>query len=127
MHLGPRRQLLAVSRDRYVNDELVGYADTWLDPDLVPDLPQVLGPSTSLHQVLAEHYGLGPTRGWFGVAIDPAPAEVAEHLRLAGRPLVIAIRSRTDAATLEQRPVELTESWLRADVFRVDVNFDATP
>lgn len=127
MRVGPRRQLLAVSRDRYVNDELVGYADSWLDPDLVPDLPQVLGSSTSLHQVLVEHYALDPLRGWFGVAIDPAPPDVANHLELTGRPPVIAIRSRTDAAALDQRPVELTLSWLRVDVFRIDVDFDATP
>ena len=125
MRIEPRRQLLALSRDRYVNDELVGYADSWLDTELVPDLPQILGSSSSLHDILANHYALEPVRGWFGVAIDPAPLEVANHLRLSGRPPIIAIRSRTDAAALNDRPVELTISWLRADVFRIDVDFDA--
>ncbi|MBO0681464.1 GntR family transcriptional regulator [Mycolicibacterium sp. S2-37] len=124
MRVGPRSQLLGVSRDRYVNDELVGYAESWLDPELVPDLPELLGQSTSLHGILADHYALEPVRGWFGVAIDPAPPEVAEHLQLSGRPPIIAIRSRTDAAAVNDRPIELTNSWLRADVFRIDVDFD---
>ncbi|EON24957.1 GntR-family transcriptional regulator [Nocardioides sp. CF8] len=124
MGVGARRQLLAVARDRYVDGELVGFADTWLDPELVPDLPQVLAPGGSLHDALEQGYGLQPVRGWFGVAIDPATPEVAAHLRLGGRPPVIAIRSRTDAAARDHRPVELTVSWLRVDVFRVEVDFD---
>lgn len=127
MRVGPRRQLLVLSRDRYVDNELVGFADTWLDPELVPDLTQVLDAGASLHDTLATHYGLKPVRGWFGVALDPAPADVARHLGLSGRPPVIAIRSRTDAAARGHRPVELTVSWLRADVFRVEVDFDTAP
>ncbi|MDP3967188.1 GntR family transcriptional regulator [Nocardioides lacusdianchii] len=127
MRVGARRQLLAISRDRYVDNDLVGFAETWLDPDLVPNLTQVLEPGASLHDTLAGHYGIQPVRGWFGVAIDPAPSEVAQHLGLSGRPLVIAIRSRTDAAARDHRPVELTLSWLRADVFRIDVDFDTRP
>lgn len=126
MKVGARRQLLALSRNRYINHELVGYADTYLDPQLVPDLPQILGPADSLHDTLATHYKLEPERGWFGVSIDPAPPHVAEHLELSGRPPVISIRSRTDAAARNHRPVELTISWLRADVFRVEVDFDTT-
>ncbi|GBG37268.1 GntR family transcriptional regulator [Mycobacterium montefiorense] len=127
MGIGARRQLLAVSRDRYVDNELVGFADTWLEPHLLPDLPQVLDPAGSLHDALDQHYGLKPVRGWFGVAIDPAPPEVARHLGLTGHPPVIAIRSRTDAAAHDHRPIELTISWLRADVFRVEVDFDTRP
>ena len=127
MRIGTRRQLLALSRDRYVDGELVGFADTWLDPELVPDLPQALGTANSLHEVLDEHYGLEPVRGWFGVAIDPAPREVANRLGLAGHPPVIAIRSRTDAAARGHRPIELTISFLRADVFRIEVDFDTSP
>ncbi|MEE6170322.1 MULTISPECIES: GntR family transcriptional regulator [Mycobacteriaceae] len=127
MRIDARRQLLAVSRDRYVDDELVGFADSWLDPELLPDLPQTLDTTASLHDVLDRHYRLEPVRGWFGVAIDPAPPEVARHLRLHGHPPVIAIRSRTDAAARGHRPVELTISWLRADIFRVDVDFDTNP
>ena len=59
MRIGGRRQLLAVSRDRYVDGDLAGFADTWLDPELVPDLPQVLGAATSLYDALDEHYRLG--------------------------------------------------------------------
>ncbi len=127
MRVGARRQLLLLSRDRYVDDELVGFAETYLDPELVPDLTEVLEPGASLHDILATHYRLGPVRGWFGVAIDPAPLDVAAHLRLNGRPPVIAIRSRSDAAARDHRPVELTVSWLRADVFRIEVDFDTTP
>lgn len=127
MRIGGRRQLLAVSRDRYVDGDLAGFADTWLDPELVPDLPQVLGAATSLYDALDEHYRLGPVRGWFGVAVDPAPPPVAERLGLAGHPSVIAIRSRTDSTVHNHRPVELTISWLRADVFRVEVDFDTSP
>lgn len=127
MRIGARRQLLAISRDRYVDGELVGFADTWLDPELVPDLPQMLDPADSLHQALDRHYRLQPVRGWFSVAIDPSPPEVAAHLGLSGHPLVIAIRSRTDSAARAHRPVEMTISWLRADTFRVEVDFDTNP
>jgi GntR family transcriptional regulator len=127
MRIGPRRYLLALSRDRFVDKELVGFADTWLDPDLVPDLTQVLQPGSSLHDTLASHYRLQPVRGWFGVALDPAPLDVAQHLGLTGRPPIIAIRSRTDAAARNQRPVEVTISWLRVDVFRVEVNLETNP
>lgn len=127
MRIGVRRQLLLISRDRYVDNELVGFADTWLDPELVPDLPHVLDPGASLHDALDRHYLLEPLRGWFGVAIDPAPPEVARHLGLSGHPPIIAIRSRTDAGARDHRPIELTISWLRADIFRVDVDFDTKP
>jgi GntR family transcriptional regulator len=124
MRIGPRRQVLALSRDRFIDNELVGFAESFFDTAVVPDLTQVLDPAASLYGVLADHYGLQPVRGWFGVAIDPAPPEVAEHLGLTGRPPVISIRSRTDAAARDHRPVELTVSWLRADVFRVEIDFD---
>lgn len=127
MQVGARRQFLVVSRDRHVGDELVGFAETWLDPELVPDLTQVLDPADSLHDTLATHYGLEPVRGWFSVAIDPSTPEVARHLGLGGRPPVIAIRSRTDSALRDRRPIEMTTSWLRADVFRVEVDLDNTP
>ena len=122
--MGPRRQVLALSRDRYIDNELVGFAESFFDTQLVPDLPQVLDPFASLYETLDDHYGLRPVRGWFGVAIDPAPPEVAEHLGLSGRPPVISIRSRTDAAARDHQPVELTVSWLRADVFRIEIDFD---
>lgn len=124
MNIGARQQVLVISRDRYIDDELVGFAETFLDTHLVPDLPQVLEPSASLHDVLADHYRLQPVRGWFGVAIDPVTPEVAEHLGLSGRPPVISIRSRTDAVAQNSRPVELTVSWLRPDVFRIEIDFD---
>ncbi|SIG01664.1 GntR family transcriptional regulator [Mycobacteroides abscessus] len=127
MRIGARRQLLALSRNRYVDDELAGFADTWLDPELVPDLPRALDPAASLHDVLDRHYRLEPVRGWFGVAIDPAPPEVTHRLGLSGHPPAIAIRSRTDAAARDHRPVELTISWLRADIFRVEIDFDTRP
>lgn len=127
MRIGARRQLLALSRDRFVDNELVGFADTWLDPELVPDLPQVLDPAASLHEALDHHYRLEPVRGWFGVAIDPAPADVAARLGLNGHPPVIGIRSRTDSAARDHRAVELTISWLRADIFRIEVDFDTNP
>ncbi|WP_256174418.1 GntR family transcriptional regulator [Brevibacterium sp. HMSC24B04] len=124
MRMGPRRQVLALSRDRYIDNELVGFAESFFDTQLVPDLPQVLDPFASLYETLDDHYGLRPVRGWFGVAIDPTPPEVAEHLGLSGRPPVISIRSRTDAAARDHQPVELTVSWLRADVFRIEIDFD---
>ncbi|MGH9000174.1 MAG: GntR family transcriptional regulator [Acidimicrobiia bacterium] len=124
LRLSSRRRLLLLTRQRYVDNELVGLADSWLDPLVVPDLDRVLAPEASLHAVLDRHYRLAPVRGWFRVGLDPAPVEVAGRLGHTGRPLVVAIRSRTDAAALAHRPVELTISWLRADVFRVEVELD---
>lgn len=112
---------LLISRDRYINGELVGFAESYFNTTVVPDLPQRLPTEGSIFTTLECEYGLNPVRGWFGVALDPAPADVAQHLELTGRPPIIAIRSRTDAAALENRTIEFTTSWLRADIFRIEV------
>ena len=99
MRMGPRRQVIALTRDRYIDNELVGFAESFFDTELVPDLPQVLDPSSC---TLADHYGLN--RFADGSALPSTPQRPVEHLGLSGRPPVISIRSQTNAAARDHRP-----------------------
>lgn len=113
-------RVLLVSRLRYVDGELAACADSYLPEDLVPDLSSRLAPDGSLFDVLDRHYGLTPIRGWTKLGLQAAPAPIAERLQLRGKPPLIMLQSRTDSQTAG-RPIDLTHSWLRPEIFRVTV------
>lgn len=116
--------VLRLSRLRYVDDELAACADSYLPEDLVPDLATRLAPDGSLFDVLDRHYGLGPIRGWTKLGLQAAPGQIAERLRLRGKPPLIMLESRADSQTAD-RPIDLTHSWLRPEIFRVTVEMGA--
>jgi GntR family transcriptional regulator len=118
LDLDPRSHALFLSRARFVDGELAACADTWLVPQLVPLLAERMAPDASLHATLSLIYRLAPRRGWSRAESIFAPAAIARRLGLDGRPLVIRLTGTTTSRKLG-RPIELTTSWLRADVFNV--------
>lgn len=116
-----------VSRLRFVDDELVGCADTYVSQRLAPDLSHQLsaaGPGGSLYAAFTDAYDLAPARAGYRVEIEIASETVASRLQLKGRPWMIATRGRNDDAH-SGRPLEVTLGFLRADVFRVVMEFEA--
>jgi GntR family transcriptional regulator len=116
-----------VSRLRFVDDELVGCADTYVSQRLAPDLSSHLsaaGPGGSLYAAFTDVYGLAPARAGYRVEVEIASETVAGRLRLKGRPWMIATRGRNDDAR-SGRPLEVTLGFLRADVFRIVMEFEA--
>ncbi|MCV7089062.1 GntR family transcriptional regulator [Mycobacterium interjectum] len=120
----PGSRVLLVSRLRYVDGELAACADSYLPEDLVTGLAAHLAPDGSLFDVLDKHYGLTPVRGWTKLGLQAAPDTIAQRLQLRGKPPLIVLESRTDSQTVH-RPIDLTHSWLRPEVFRVTVEMGA--
>jgi GntR family transcriptional regulator len=110
--------LLHLRRLRTVDGEAAACADSWLVAELVPDLAVRLPEDGSLHQALAEQYRLRPVRTWARAELVTASSDVAQRIGVAGRPAVYELRALTGSAS-RRRPVEVTTSWLRADIFRV--------
>jgi GntR family transcriptional regulator len=110
--------LLQLRRLRTVDGEPAACADSWLVAELVPDLAVRLPEDGSLHQALAEEYRLRPVRTWARTELVTASSDVAQRIGVAGRPAVYELRALTGSAS-RRRPVEVTTSWLRADIFRV--------
>jgi GntR family transcriptional regulator len=116
--LDVRTSALFLSRSRFVDGELAACADTWLAADLVPMLAERMAPDASLHETLANVYRLAPRRGWTRAEFIFAPSAVAQRLGVEGRPLVLRLTGTTTSHKAG-RTIELTTSWLRADVFNV--------
>lgn len=127
LELDPGERVWVVSRLRFVNDELVGCGDTYVSQRLAPDLARRLasaGESGSLYETFSGAYDLAPVRAGYRVEVEIAPPAVAERLGMKGQPWMIATRGRNDDDR-SRRPLEVTVGYLRADVFRVVVEFEA--
>ena len=124
--LDGRSNALFLSRLRYVNGELAACADTWLAPDLVPLFAERMAPDASLHAVLSEIYRLAPRRDWARAESVFASTAIARRLGLPGRQLVSRLTGVTFSRKLG-RPIELTTSWLRADVFNIVFELGSPP
>ncbi|HEX3549900.1 MAG TPA: GntR family transcriptional regulator [Candidatus Elarobacter sp.] len=116
--LAPAAPAYFVARRRYVDGIAASYAESWVAPDLAPALDDTLGANASLHEVFAERYALEPVRSTTRVEFVIVPARVARRLGLDARPLVAQLEGVTASQRFE-RPIQLTHSWLRADVFRI--------
>jgi GntR family transcriptional regulator len=110
--------VIRLTRRRFVNDRLAAWAESFVAADLVPDLRRRLAPDGSLHDTLVEAYGLVPVRAWMTAELEVAPRAVADRLGLRTRQLSLRTLGRTDCARTG-RAVELTTTWMRADLFRV--------
>ncbi len=122
LELATGAQVYLISRRRFVDDELVGCGDTYLAADLVPDLPRRLHRSASLYEALTEGYDLEPVRAVYRAEVELASERVTRRLGLDAQPWTIATRGIAECARL-RRPIEVTAGWLRADVFRLVVEF----
>lgn len=111
-------RVVEVRRRRWIDGELVGTAASVLPADLVPGLAGRLGKKGSVYNTLVKEYDLQPVRTWSRVEIEVATTEVAERLELRGRPHVIRFQGRLESDRTG-RPIEMGDSWLRADIFNV--------
>lgn len=68
--------------------------------------------------VLRRHYGYTPVRQWSQSRLASPPAEIAEALRLSGRPPQILLRGLVSCGESGQR-LEYVESYLRPNVLEV--------
>lgn len=111
-------RVVAVTRAGTVDGMPASYGTTQLPADVVSDLAAHLADDVSIYATLRDVHGLDPRRLWVRAELVPAPPEVAPHLGLEGRPLAWRLESCNHDPRLG-RPIELSQSWLRADVYRV--------
>jgi GntR family transcriptional regulator len=118
LDVGRMSHVYVLSRRRFVDEEPVACSVSYVAADLTPGLPDRLGSEGSLHATIREAFGLKPVPAWVRAEMEVPPPDIPRRLKLGGRPVLVSIRSRTDCARLG-RPIEVTASWLRPDVFRV--------
>jgi GntR family transcriptional regulator len=111
-------EAIFVARRRYVDETLAAYAESWLAADLLPDFITRLPEEGSMHRAFDELYGLEPYAASVRAEFVVAPPAVARKLEDEGRPMVFELVGIT-ASRVVARPIQVTTSWLRADVFRV--------
>lgn len=118
LDLDPDERIVAVTRAGRVDGLPASYGTTHLPLDLVDGIADHLGDDISIYATLSGRFGLAPVRQWARAELVVVPVDVAPHLGIEGRPLVW----RLDSCNVDRslgRPVELSRSWLRADVYRV--------
>ena len=118
LDLAPNAQVAVLDRVRYIDGAAVSTARSVLPAARVPRLATVMASDDSLDAVLRRHYGYTPVRQWSQSRLASPPAEIAEMLRLRGRPPQILLRGLVSCAESGQR-LEYVESYLRPDVFDV--------
>ena len=111
-------QVVAITRAGQVDGLAASYGTTHLPSELVEGIGDLLTDDVSIFRILCDHFRLAPVHQWVRAELVSAPREVAPHLGLEGRPLVWRIE-RCHADQALGRPVELSQTWLRADVHRV--------
>ncbi|MGY6502581.1 MAG: GntR family transcriptional regulator [Acidimicrobiales bacterium] len=118
LDLDTDERIVAITRAGRVDDLPASYGTSHLPLDLVDGIADHLGDDVSIYRTLSEHFDLAPVRQWARAEQVVVPADVAPHLGLEGRPLVWRLESCNVDRRLG-RPVELSSTWLRADVYRV--------
>lgn len=112
--------LLLLHRTGWVNDERGLCKVSWLVPSLVPGLGEALPQHPSLFVALDTAYGLGPVRRTIRAELVRPPDDIREALNLRRDAEVIYALTHTSSQRLG-RPVEVTATWLRTDIFRLVV------
>jgi len=115
-----------LQRSRYLNDELDAWWTSTLTAHLVPGLTSHLGDSASLYATLTNDYGLRPTRQWTRLEFPLAPRHIAEKLDLRGRPRMVLLTGLI-ASQPDGPPLELTQAWLRDDLFDMVMELGQPP
>jgi GntR family transcriptional regulator len=92
--------------------------------ELVGDGVAALAAGDSVHAVLEAH-GCRPARLHTSAEIEVAPADIGHRLGLDGRPLMWRVSS-TNVCRRCGRTVETNEAWMRADVFRLRFELQAS-
>jgi len=120
LDLDDDEKVVAITRVGTVDGLPATYGTTNLPAEVVPDLAEHIVDGSSIYRILCDVYGLAPSRLWARAELVAVPSDVAPHLGLDGRPLVWCLESCNHDPGLG-RPIELSRSWLRADVYRVVV------
>jgi DNA-binding GntR family transcriptional regulator len=111
-------EAIFVARRRFVDETLAAYAESWLAADLLPEFITRLPAEGSMHRAFDDLYALEPYSASVKAEFVVAPLAVARKLEDEGRPMVFQLVGVT-ASRVAARPIQVTTSWLRADVFRV--------
>lgn len=117
------QRVFVLVRRRFVDDLIAGCTTSYLPGDLLSRFRSRLSDDASLHDVLAEHYGIEPVRTWAKVELRPAPADIAVHLELRGAPMVHRLSALLEDPHAQGRVVEFGETWLRPDAVDLIIEF----
>ncbi len=115
LQLDAAAKVAVVQRRRFIDGEVVGLSASTVPVGVVGDLQARLGPDGSLYDALVDA-GLEPERQVVRVTVEVAPQEVAEMLGLRRRAHLVHQQGALRCAK-RGCPIEINESWLRADVF----------
>lgn len=125
LNLGPAAKTQRLIRLGSVDGLLAGHTTTWFPLGLAPNLADRLGGAASLMQELTD-LGFDPRRRWYRAELEVAPVEVAQALQIEGRPLVWHTTGLNGDGA-EGRLLEMTEAWMRPDVFQVRLELGSAP
>jgi DNA-binding GntR family transcriptional regulator len=118
LELDPDERVVSVTRVGQVDGLPAWYGTSYLPLELVGGVTEHLADDISIHQILRDRFGLAPAHHWVRAELVVVPVDVAPHLGVEGRPLVWFVE-RCTADQSVGRPVELSVSWLRPDVYRI--------
>lgn len=123
--LSSAAKTLCLIRLGSVDGLLASHTTTWLPLGLAPNLADRLGGSASLMQELTD-LGFQPRRRWYRAELEVVPVEVAQALQIEGRPLVWHATGLNGDGP-DGRLLEMTEAWMRPDVFQVRLELGSAP
>lgn len=113
-----------LARVRYVDEVPAGYAISWFPHAMLPDLDERLGREASLGDVLSRSYGYDLAGSKQTAEFAIAPLAIARDVWPGERPMIVKLTALVHPRGVE-RPIEWTTSYLRADIFRVVLEFGA--
>ncbi len=116
--LGSDDRVVAITRTGQVDGLPASFGTSHLPADLASGITGYLDDGASIYRLLSDEFGLTPVRSWARAELVVVPRDVAPELGADGRPLVWRLESCNEDRSLG-RPVELSQTWLRADVYRV--------
>jgi len=122
-----RTPIVLVERRVLVGDVVASWSIAHLVAERVPCIIRHVRSHTSLYALLREEYGIEPGRRWSRASLEIPPAEVAQHLELTGRPPTWRLEGVNHDRHDHDRPIELTRSWMRADVVNVVFEMGSPP
>ncbi len=118
--LGPAavRPCHRLVRRSYVDGTAAAWGVEWVPVDVVPDLAAALRAEDSLHRILVTVTDASPRRVWVRASAELLDPHVANQLDATASGLAWFVES-LNIDTRDDRPLCLTQRWIRSDVVRV--------
>ncbi len=113
------RPVIRITRQRLVDDMPVALESAHLDATRFPGLEEIDFESSSLYDVLQEHYGVTLVRAKQMIEAQEVSEDIAPLLGLSPYKPVLAMERVTYDG--ENTPIEYVRSFYRADRFRLKV------